>query len=73
MKQSLFEIRHPLYVRAWKWLLRSAFFQYNVYKWHDDLPSADKHNYYKKIDRGGTKTILHTIARLQEKDYAQLN
>ena len=34
---------------------KEVFFQYNVYKWHGDLPSADKH---LNIDRGGTKTIL---------------
>ena len=48
----------PTYVQVRKWLLRSAFFQYNVYKWHDDLPSANKHIYYLKLDCGGTKTIL---------------
>ena len=45
-----------------RWLLRSAFFQYNVYKRHDDL-QVQKNIYkyiynYIKIDNGGTKTML---------------
>ena len=50
-----------------KWLLRSAFFQYNVYKRHDDHQvQTNIYIYiYINIDRGGTKTILGPAGALR--------
>ena len=46
------------WVWGWKWLLRSAFFQ-----WHDDLVRTNI--LYLNIDRGGTKTILGPAGALR--------
>ena len=49
-------ILRDLRVRGRGVLLRSVFFQYNMYKRHDNHSSADKQIYIYRY--GGTKTIL---------------